>query len=99
MSDEELTPEAVARLAKLARLSVPQAELETMARELRKIIGYVKALQEVDTRGVEPTAHVLIPGLPLRPDEAAAGVERAEALAQAPRHDGEGFRVPGFVEG
>jgi len=98
MSNDELTPEAAARLARLARLAVPPEELSRLATEVGKIIAYARALQGVDTEGVEPTAHVLLDRLPLRDDEAVPGLDRGEVLAQAPRHDEEGFRVPTFVE-
>ena len=98
MSNEELPPEAVARLLRLARLSASPEEQRRMSGELGKIIGHIRSLQEVDTSGVEPTAHVLLDRLAQREDEAAAGLDRAEVLAQAPRHDDDGFRVPTFVE-
>jgi aspartyl-tRNA(Asn)/glutamyl-tRNA(Gln) amidotransferase subunit C len=98
MSNEELPPEAVAKLLRLARLSASPEEQQKLSAELGKIIGYVRALQEVDTTGVEPTAHVLMDRLAQRDDEEVPGLDRAEVLAQAPRHDDEGFRVPTFVE-
>lgn len=97
MSDE-LTPEVVAKLAKLARLTLSAPEQEKLASEVGKIIAYVHALQAVDTTGVAPTAHVLLDRLPTREDAAGESLGRDEVMGQAPRHDGEGFRVPTFVE-
>jgi aspartyl-tRNA(Asn)/glutamyl-tRNA(Gln) amidotransferase subunit C len=98
MSNEELPPEAVAKLLHLARLDATRSEQEQISKNLGKIIGYVRALQEVNTDGIEPTAHVLLDRLTWREDAPTAGLDRAEALGQAPRHDDEGFRVPTFVE-
>lgn len=98
MSNSELTAETVAKLARLSRLDVPAEELGRLTEDLAKILAYVRALQEVDTDGVEPTAHVQIERLPWRADEEAAGLEREAVLEQAPRHSGEGFSVPTFVE-
>lgn len=98
MSDEELSLEAVLKLLKLARLQVPTEEQVKLRADLGKIIDYVKALQEVDTTGIEPTAQVFFAPLIQREDEVASGLDRTIVLEQAPRHNGEGFLVPTFVE-
>ena len=53
-----LTPAQVRHIAKLARLNLDDAEVEKYAKELTNILGYIEMLQEVDTKGVEPTAQV-----------------------------------------
>ena len=44
----------VARIASLARIKVPNAELDGLANELNKIMGWISELDAVDTEGVEP---------------------------------------------
>ena len=44
----------VRRIATLARLDVPDADLEPLAGELSAILGWIEQLQEVDTAAVEP---------------------------------------------
>jgi aspartyl-tRNA(Asn)/glutamyl-tRNA(Gln) amidotransferase subunit C len=97
--DALLTREAVAHVARLARLGLDDEELGQMTAELGKILAYVRQLDEVDTEGVEPTTSLYIPTAPLRGDESRAGLARDEVLAQAPRPFEGGFGVPGFVEG
>lgn len=43
--------------AKLARINLTDAEKEKLSGQLDSIIGYVEKLEELDTEGVEPTAH------------------------------------------
>ncbi|MCS6898301.1 MAG: Asp-tRNA(Asn)/Glu-tRNA(Gln) amidotransferase subunit GatC [Myxococcales bacterium] len=98
MSHKQLPTETVATLLRLARLSATPEEQQKLSADLGKIIEYIQALQEVNTDGIEPTAHVLLDRLAWRDDILEQGLDRSEALAQAPRHDDEGFRVPTFVE-
>ncbi len=53
-----ITADQVRHIAKLARLSVSEGDLEKYAGELSAILNYVDVLTKVDTSGVEPTAQV-----------------------------------------
>ncbi len=53
-----LSPEQVAHIAKLARLTLTQDEIDKMTKELSSILDYVTMLSEVNTDNVEPTAQV-----------------------------------------
>ena len=53
-----LSPTQVRHIAKLARLRISDAEVEKFGHELSSILDYVAKLQEVDTKGIEPTAQV-----------------------------------------
>jgi aspartyl-tRNA(Asn)/glutamyl-tRNA(Gln) amidotransferase subunit C len=88
----------VRHVAKLASLSLSDDEAARFAGELAKIVAYVAQLDALDTSGVPPTAHVQLDRMPLRPDEPRPGLTHEEALAQAPRVEGEGFAVPAFVD-
>ena len=54
----KLTAKDVRHIAKLARLRVTDAEVETLARELSSILDYVALLNELNTENVTPTAQV-----------------------------------------
>lgn len=56
MSD--LSINDVEKLAKLARLSLTQDEIERFRREFSEILNYVDQLAGVDTAGVSPTYQV-----------------------------------------
>jgi aspartyl-tRNA(Asn)/glutamyl-tRNA(Gln) amidotransferase subunit C len=88
----------VLHVAKLASLSLSEAEADRLAGELAKIVEYVAQIDALDTSDVPPTAHVQIDRTPWRPDELGPCLSHEDALAQAPRVEGEGFAVPAFVE-
>jgi aspartyl-tRNA(Asn)/glutamyl-tRNA(Gln) amidotransferase subunit C len=54
----DLSHDDVRHIAKLARLNLSDEEVEKFSKELTSILKYVDKLQEVDTKGVEPTAQV-----------------------------------------
>lgn len=89
----------VDHVAKLACLSLSDAEAEKLTGDLARIVAYVEELAKVDTTDVPPTAHVQLDHLPFREDETRPGLAREEVLSQAPRAEQEGFAVPTFVGG
>jgi aspartyl-tRNA(Asn)/glutamyl-tRNA(Gln) amidotransferase subunit C len=88
----------VQHVAKLASLSLSEAEAQRFADELAAIVRYVAQLDELDTRDVPPTAHVALDRMPLRADEPRPCLSHEDALAQAPSVDAGSFAVPTFVE-
>jgi aspartyl-tRNA(Asn)/glutamyl-tRNA(Gln) amidotransferase subunit C len=90
-------PIDVHHVARLASLSLGDAEAARLAGELGKIVAFVAQLDELDTADVPPTAHVQLDRLPLRDDVVKPCLTHDEALAQAPSVDGDGFAVPTFV--
>src|SRR3546814_4365365 len=74
----------VAKIAELARIKVPDAELEHLAGELSQIIGWVEQLGEVDTDAVPPVTSVVEAVLPRRRDEVVDGRYPEKVLANAP---------------
>jgi len=79
-----LDKEAVARIARLARLKVPEEELGALAGELSGILAWIEQLNEVDTTGVEPLASVSDVTLPMRQDKVTDGGIAEKILANAP---------------
>ena len=88
----------VARIARLARIHVPEEHREALAGELSNIIGWVEQLAEVDTDDVAPMTSVVEVSLPRRQDQVTDGGCQDEVLANAPRRDGGFFVVPKVVE-
>lgn len=94
-----LSLEDVRRIARLARLELSPEEEATYAGQLSAILDYVRQLDALDVSGVEPMTHALADGtVPLRPDEARAGLSPEEALAGAPARAGTCFQVPRIIE-
>lgn len=89
---------AVARIATLARIEVPDHDLDRLARELSSILGWIEQLGEVDTDGVEPMRSVMPIKAHWRQDQVTDGQRRDDILKNAPSaHDGY-FVVPKVVE-
>lgn len=94
----QVTAELVRALAELAELSLDDAEVERMRRDLDAILGYVDRVNELDTAGVRPTAHVLDLATPARDDVAAEPLPVAEVVRNAPAHDERSLLVPKVLE-
>ncbi len=92
-----LTREEVLHVAQLARLALEPAEVELFTRQLNDILAYVEKLQELDTTGVTPMAHVLPVFNAFREDEVKTGLPRQEALDNAPEREEGNFVVPRII--
>ena len=55
----EVNDELVDKLANLARLKFEPSEKEEIKNDLQKMIAFVEKLNELDTKDIEPTSHVL----------------------------------------
>jgi aspartyl-tRNA(Asn)/glutamyl-tRNA(Gln) amidotransferase subunit C len=93
-----LTPEDVRKVARLARLELSDAEVETMARQLSAIVDYVGQLQRLDLEGVEPLSHALDVSNVFRADEPAPSLTVEQALSNAPQRQRDFFRVPAVLD-
>ena len=60
--------ETARRAAHLARIAVPEEELENLAQELSGIVGFMEQLLEVDVEGVDALTSVSPMALPRRTD-------------------------------
>jgi len=93
----ELTRADVAKVSLLARLRLSEAELDRLTTELGQIVRYVEQLEQLDTSAVEPMAHVVDLTNVLAADHVRPSLERAQALANAPKRDEECYRVPAVL--
>jgi aspartyl-tRNA(Asn)/glutamyl-tRNA(Gln) amidotransferase subunit C len=93
-----LTREEVARIADLARLELPEADLDRLARELTDILTFAGQIAAVDTSDVDTAAAAGPADAHLRPDVPRPSLLREDALAQAPAADAAGcFTVPRVI--
>jgi len=93
-----ISREDVARVARLARLALTDAELETMREQLNAILVHIDALKTVDTTGIEPTSHAVPQFNVMREDEPRPCFPAEDMLANAPDRSGDFFRVPRIIE-
>ena len=88
----------VAKIARLARIDVPEDKCAALAGELSNILGWVEQLREVNTDHVAPMTSVVEVRLPERDDVITDGDCREDILANAPQTEGGFFVVPKVVE-
>jgi aspartyl-tRNA(Asn)/glutamyl-tRNA(Gln) amidotransferase subunit C len=93
-----ISPSDVAHLARLARLSLTDDELDALAGQLDVILGAVGRVREVVADDIPPTSHAVPLTNVLRPDVAAPSLTAAEALAAAPAAEDDRFRVPRILD-
>jgi len=93
-----VSKDEVRRIAHLARLSVPESRLESLASELNGILDWIEQLDEVDIEGVEAMTSAVESALPLRRDAVTVTEGRAAALKNAPKAEEGFFVVPKAVE-
>ena len=90
----KITANDVRKVAKLARLELPDQQVELFTNQLEKILGYVAQLEEIDTQDVPPTTRAVEVVNVLREDSVQNTTIRDELLDQAPDREGNFFRVP-----
>jgi aspartyl-tRNA(Asn)/glutamyl-tRNA(Gln) amidotransferase subunit C len=88
----------VRRIARLARIKVTDAEAKALEKELSGILDWVKQLDEVDTKGVEPMTAVVSTTLKMREDRVTDGGIADDVVANAPAREDHFFVVPKVVE-
>jgi len=92
-----LSRDEVLHVARLARLTLKEEEVDLFTRQLNDILSYMAQLREVDTEGVPPMAHALTAFNVFREDEVTLGLPREAALANAPDREEGGFVVPRVI--
>lgn len=93
-----LDTETVKKIAFLARVRVPEDQLDQLASELSGILGWIEQLAEVDTSGVEPMTSVATMTPHERNDCVTDGRRRDAVLANAPHAIDDYYAVPKVVE-
>jgi aspartyl-tRNA(Asn)/glutamyl-tRNA(Gln) amidotransferase subunit C len=95
----EITREQVAHLARLSRLTLEDAELDSLAGQLDVILGAVTRVGEVAAADVAPTTHAVPVENVTRPDVVRPSLDREAVLAGAPVAEDGRFRVPRILDG
>tara|TARA_B100000700_G_scaffold286481_1_gene341394 strand:- start:173 stop:460 length:288 start_codon:yes stop_codon:yes gene_type:complete len=90
----KITSSDVRKVAQLARLELPEDQIETYTSQLEEILTYVDQLQEIDTQNVSPTTRAVEVVNAMREDLVENNCSREEILNQAPNREGDFFRVP-----
>lgn len=86
------------RIARLARIEVPESEIAGLQGEINGILGFVEQLNEVNVDGVEPMTSVTPMVLKMRDDVVTDGEKAVKVTANAPQSEDHYFLVPKVVE-
>ncbi len=88
----------ILKLEKLSRLSLSGEERSNLKQDLDEILEMVKALEEVDTEGVEPLMHMTEETTVMRQDSVSDQLTNREALSNAPAPASPYFSVPKVID-
>jgi aspartyl-tRNA(Asn)/glutamyl-tRNA(Gln) amidotransferase subunit C len=94
----KITRQEVEHVAKLARLELSDKQKDVFTDQLSNILTYVEQLNELDTKGVQPTSHVLDISNVMREDVPHESLTQEKALANAPEKAAGHYRVPKIIE-
>ena len=89
-----ISREDVLHVARLARLEIPEGELDAVEAQLSAIVEAVGKVGELDLADVAPTSHPLDVVNAWADDEPRPSLAQEDALANAPDPEGGAFRVP-----
>ena len=91
---DRLTPDAVAKVARLARLNLTPEELETATHQLGDMLDHFADIDALDLSDVEPMNQPYPLVNVMRDDVERPCLDRDEVLASSPRHEDGQFWVP-----
>ena len=94
----KLSREEVLHIGLLARLGLTEAEVERLREQLSNILENFEILQQVDTSGILPTAQSIPLQNVTKDDEVTPSLDQSQILANAPRKEGNFFRVRAVLE-
>ena len=93
-----ISKQEVEHVARLARLSMSEEELDRVTIQLDAILSYAAKLDEVDVSGVAAQAKTKVFfTTPLRDDVMQPSLTRENGLQNAAEHNGESFIVPQVI--
>ena len=93
-----LDREEVEHIALLARIGLSPEEVELFRGQLSDILDQFQVLSELDTQGVTPIGNAAGLQTVLRDDVSDDSLEPEDVLRNAPRREGERFRVKAVLE-
>ena len=94
----KLSREEVLHIARLARLGLTETEVDRFSEQLSNILENFEILQQVDTSDIPPTTQSITLQNVVSEDEVAPSLPPDQVLANAPRQEGDFFRVRAVLE-
>ncbi|NND76460.1 MAG: Asp-tRNA(Asn)/Glu-tRNA(Gln) amidotransferase subunit GatC [Ilumatobacter sp.] len=97
VASSSIGPDAVAKVAKLARLTLTDDELAAATEQLGKMLDHFADIDALDLDGLEPMMQPTPLANVMREDIEADTLDRDEVLAAAPSAEDGRFRVPPII--
>ena len=94
---EQISPDVVRKVARLARLALADDEVARMTSQLGGMLEHFRDVDALKLDDVAPMSQPLPLSNVLREDVVAPGLDRAEVLANAPAAQDDRFRVPPII--
>jgi aspartyl-tRNA(Asn)/glutamyl-tRNA(Gln) amidotransferase subunit C len=93
-----ISREQVEHVAHLARLGLSDEETDRLQQQLSQILGHMALIDQLDTSAIPPTAQVIPVSTVMREDLPRPSAPVEEILENAPRREGDFFKVPPVLE-
>jgi len=97
MNKRHISKEEVEHIAWLARIELSEQEKARFTEQFNRILDYFKKIDEVDTKKIPPTYHVLNLTNVYREDKVTPSLPPKEVLKNAPKKEKRFFRAPRIV--
>lgn len=98
MKEDKITTEEIKHLALLTRINMSDEEIELMKDQMSDILHNIDILNQVDTDGVEVTAHSADVESVMREDNIQDSITTEEALLNAPHTEKDFIRIRAVLE-
>jgi len=95
---KEVTSDEVKKIAALSKMNIEGSELEQLTQDFNQILDFVKQINEVNTKDIEPLKHVLNLENVTRPDEPVKSFDRSEVEKLTPNFSAGYFVVPQVID-
>ncbi len=93
----KINKDEVKQVAKLARLELNDDEINNHAKQLEKILDYIKQLERIDTKNIPCTTRAIEVTNVVRKDEHKNYEGSKELLDLAPSREDDFFKVPKII--
>jgi len=93
-----LDQETVKKIAKLAKLSIPENELDDYQQDLSNILALAEKMQACDTSNIDVMTHPMDATMRLRADEVTETNKREQLQAVAPSSEKGLYLVPKVID-
>lgn len=93
-----ISKDDVKHVARLARLSFTDEELDRFTDQLSKILAHAEQVEALTTDDIPPTSHSLPLRNVYRPDEIGECLPQDKALSTGPEIEDGRFKVPRIIE-